>query len=118
MIYADSSFLVSSYIDDVHSTKADLCMAQSPSVWITPLNRTELAHAFSQYVFRGKLSPFEAQQAWNLFQQDCSRGVWIPVALPENIWGTSITLARIYGPTLGVRTLDSLPRCLRIGIKG
>jgi predicted nucleic acid-binding protein len=28
--------------------------------------------------------------------------------LPERVWETSIDLARRHGPTLGVRTLDSL----------
>jgi predicted nucleic acid-binding protein len=36
------------------------------------------------------------------------QGVWIPVSLPEKTWETSIDLARQYGPTFGVRTLDSL----------
>lgn len=107
-IYADSSFLVSSYIDDAHSAEADRRMSLFPSVWLTPLNRAELAHAIHQYVFRRKLSPLEAQQVWNQFQQDSMQGVWIPVGLPEGTWETSIDLALRYGSTLGVRTLDSL----------
>jgi predicted nucleic acid-binding protein len=107
-IYADSSVLVSSYIDDTHSAEADRRMASSPEVWLTPLNRAELAHAIHQYVFRGKLTALEAQQAWRNFQQDCAQGVWIPINLPEKTWETSIELARNHGPTLGVRTLDSL----------
>jgi len=83
-------------------------MSAVPSVWVTPLNRTELAHALQQYVFRKQLSAFEAQRAWSEFQQDCARGIWIPIGLPERIWETSITLAQKHGPTLGVRTLDSL----------
>lgn len=108
MIYADSSFLVSFYIQDVHSVEAIRRKALFPSVWITPFNRTELAHAIHQNVFRGKLSLPEAQRAWDEFQQDCAQGIWIPVNLPERVWETSIDLARRHGPTLGVRTLDSL----------
>jgi predicted nucleic acid-binding protein len=107
-IYADSSFLVSSYVDDGHSAEADRRMSGVPAVWVTPLNRTELANAIHQYVFRGKLSALEAQQAWNGFQKDCRSKVWIPAALPERIWETSIMLAEMHGATLGVRTLDSL----------
>jgi len=83
-------------------------MALLPSVWITPLSRAELAHAIHQYVFRGTLSLVEAQRYWNSFQTDCLHGIWIPVNLPERIWDTSIALARKHGPTLGIRTLDSL----------
>jgi predicted nucleic acid-binding protein len=107
-VYADSSFLVPFYLQDVHSTESIRRMKPLPSVWITPLNRAELAHALHQYVFRGTLSAVEAQRAWNEFQQDCVQGVWIPVNLPERLWESSIDLARLHGPTLGVRTLDSL----------
>lgn len=79
-----------------------------PSLWITPLNHSELAHAISQYVFRGKLSPPEAQQAWADFQQDCAQGIWNFSNLPETTWETSISLARRHGPAFVVRTLDSL----------
>jgi predicted nucleic acid-binding protein len=83
-------------------------MALWHSIWVTPLNRSEVAHAIQRYVFRGALSPAEAQRDWNSFQRDCLRRIWIPVTLPEATWETSIVLAQKYGPTLGVRTLDSL----------
>ena len=77
-------------------------------VWLTPFNRAEFANALYQQVFRGRFSAPEARLAWNSFQQDCARGVWIPINLPERVWETSILLAERHGPTLGVRTLDSL----------
>jgi predicted nucleic acid-binding protein len=79
-----------------------------PSVSITPLNRSELAHAISQYVFRQTLLPAEAERAWNDFQQDCANGIWTLVNFPERTWEKCTDLARRYVPTLGVRTLDSL----------
>jgi predicted nucleic acid-binding protein len=108
MIYADSSLLVSFYIQDAHSAEAIRRKTMEPAVWITPLNRAELAHAIHQYVFRGKLLLAEVQRYWKEFQQDCAQGVWIPVNLPERTWETSIDLARRHGLALGVRTLDSL----------
>jgi predicted nucleic acid-binding protein len=108
MIYADSSLLVSSYVDDVHSPESDRRMNSEPSVWITPLNRSEIAHAIHQCVFRGKLSLHDARRVWIDFEIDCTQGVWIPVSFPERTWETSIDLARRFGPTLGIRTLDSL----------
>ena len=107
-IYVDSSFLVSSCIQDAHSAEVLRRMRLLPSVWITPLDRAELAHAISQYVFRGNLSPPEAQRAWSDFQQDCVEGIWTLVGFPEGIWATSISIAHKHGPILGVRTLDSL----------
>jgi len=107
-IYADSSFLVSSYVQDSHSAEVIRRMRLKPSLWITPLNRAEVAHAIHLYVFRRKLSYSEAQRAWREFEEDCARGVWFSVHLPERTWETCIDLARQHGPTLGVRTLDSL----------
>lgn len=107
-VYADSSFLVSSYIDDAHSVEADRRMSAAPGVWVTPLNRAEFAHALYQQVFRVRFSAAEARLVWFNFETDWSNGIWIPVSLPERIWETSIDLAREHGPTLGVRTLDSL----------
>jgi predicted nucleic acid-binding protein len=108
ILYADSSFLVSFYLQDAHSAEAIRRMRLLPSVWATPLNRSELAHALHQNVFRGKISIPDVLRAWDEFQQDCAQGVWIPINLPERTWETSIELARRHGPTLGVRTLDSL----------
>lgn len=60
------------------------------------------------HVYYKKLAVDEAALAWSDFQQDCAAGVWIQIDLPERAWETSIDLARRYGPSLGVRTLDSL----------
>lgn len=106
--YADSSFLVSNYVQDAHSPEAVQRMGRFPSVWITQLNRSEMAHALSQYVFRGALSESEAQKYWGEFEQDCANGVWVQADLPEATWQTSIGLARRYSSAFGVRTLDSL----------
>jgi predicted nucleic acid-binding protein len=108
MVCVDSSFLVSCYVDDSHSAEADRRMSLCSSIWITPLNLSEVAHAIHQYVFRGKLPHAEAQRAWLEFNRDCAANVWLLCHLPEDIWETSIKLAQLYGPTLGVRTLDSL----------
>lgn len=83
-------------------------MAKRPPVLITPLNRAEVANAIHQYVFRGAITAADALSAWTHFEWDRANGVWIQVDLPVPLWETSIDLARRYGPTLGVRTLDSL----------
>lgn len=107
-IYADSSFFVSTCVYDAHSAEAALRMSKHPVVWISVLNRAEVANAIHRYVFRRVISETEAWTAWTQFERDRLNGVWIPVDSPERIWETSIDLARKHGPTLGVRTLDSL----------
>jgi predicted nucleic acid-binding protein len=108
MIYADSSFLVSGYVQDGHSPLVVQRMQRRPALWVTPLHHAELAHALHQYVFRGSLAEDEARLHWTEFEQDCASGVWALADLPEAAWETCIDLARRYGPRLGVRTLDSL----------
>jgi predicted nucleic acid-binding protein len=83
-------------------------MVARPAVWITPFNRAEFAHALYRQVFRTSMTASEAGLAWSDFDQDCARGVWTRVNLPERIWETGIGLAKRFVPSLGVRTLDSL----------
>lgn len=106
--YVDSSFLVSSYIPDAHSPSVDQRLAGAPRIYLTPLNRAELAHAINQQVFLKRIPRSQLQLAWSDFERDCSAGLWIRVEFPHSAWETSTGLARRYCPTLGVRTLDSL----------
>ncbi len=107
-ICADSSFIASKYVPGVHSAEADRRMAALPLVWITAFIRAELAHAVHYQCFRGRMTAAEAVLAWQGFEEDCVAGIWIPADLPGRIWDTTVDLARRFGPTLGVRTLDSL----------
>ena len=83
-------------------------MAQKPIVWVTPLNRAEVAHAIFLHVFRGAMTATVAHAAGAKFETDCENGLWIEVGMPDTVWGRSIDLAQQFGPALGVRTLDSL----------
>jgi predicted nucleic acid-binding protein len=107
-VYADSSFLVSSYVRDSHVNEFVRRISTHPSIWLTPFHEAELAHGIYLHVFYKKLSLDAAARAWNEFQQDCAVGVWTALSLPERTWEASVSLAKRFGPTLGVRTLDSL----------
>jgi predicted nucleic acid-binding protein len=107
-VYVDSSFLASLYVIDVHAPIARQRMGSRPAVGITPFNRAEFAHALYRQVFRASMTTREAGLAWSDFEQDCARGVWTTVNLPERVWETGIGIASRFVPTLGVRTLDSL----------
>lgn len=107
-VAVDSSFIASLYLRDSNLAEAARRMSRFPLTWLTILNRCELAHAIQQYVFRAAVTAVEARLAWENFEKDCVAGIWIPIDLPEDTWKRSISLARQFGPTLGVRTLDSL----------
>jgi predicted nucleic acid-binding protein len=107
-ICVDSSLLVSLYVLDSFSTQAAQRMKTAAEFVVTPLNRSELAHALYRYVFRGQIAEFDAGRTWKKFEEDCANGVWSVVGLGESVWIRSVELARRHGSQIGMRTLDSL----------
>jgi predicted nucleic acid-binding protein len=107
-VYLDSSFVVSLYLTDVHSSEARERVLGSSSLPLSPLHLAEWAHALAQQEFRGNLNPEKTRSMDADFVADQSCGVWHLIALPENAFELSLRLAREHGPKLGVRTLDSL----------
>lgn len=108
MVGIDSSLLFSLYVVDSNSPAAVTQMTPRPEVWLTPLHRAELANAIHRYVFRQRLSEFEARRVWKAFEDDCAMGAWDLVDFPFPAWNRSIDLARRHGSVLGIRTLDTL----------
>jgi predicted nucleic acid-binding protein len=106
--YADTSFLVSLYLTDVHSPEAEHLMAFGPVVWLTPLHVAEWTHAIEQHVFRRGLSRSEGDRYHERFQQHRQSGLWVEVPLPESAFEVCAQLARRHGARLGLRTLDTL----------
>ena len=107
-VYVDSSFLVSPYVQDSHNSEFLQRISTHPAIRITSFHSAEVAHAIFLHVFHKKLSSDAAAQAWSEFQDDCHAGVWSPVDLPQSALTVCSDLGHRYGPTLGVRTLDSL----------
>ena len=108
IVYADSSFLVSSYTGDAHSTEADNRRVLLPTILITPFVRAEVCTALHQQVFQKRVSPAQANQAWQDFEQDGNTGTLTRIDFPLAALDLTVDLARRFAPTLGVRTLDSL----------
>ncbi len=100
--------MVSPYVQDSHSAEFLQRISTHPAIRLMPLHMAEVAHAIFLHVFHKKLSSAAAARAWSEFQEDCQNDVWISVDLPGSAWAVCSDLARRYGPTLGVRTLDSL----------
>ena len=106
--YADSSFFVSLHLVDRHSPEAWRRMSQHPAIWLTPLNRAEISHAAYLHVFWKKATLVEAESALTVLERDCAAGIWHQVNFPAEAFDRCIDLTRRFGPSLGVRTLDSL----------
>jgi len=107
-VYIDSSFLVSLYLTDTHSTEARGRLAGVSSLPLTPLHHAEWAHALTQHEFRGNVSTEKARAMDAQFASDQAGGLWVHADMPEAALEFCAELARRYGPKLGVRTLDSL----------
>lgn len=117
MIYPDTSFLFSRYVTDAHSVEVNRRMGLHPAVILTPFHRAELADAIFQWVFRGKTSVLEAELAFADFEADCAAGVWLWIGVPEKAYQGCAELAQRNGPTLAVRTLDTLHVAAAIELK-
>ena len=107
-VYVDSSFFVSIYLQDSHTTAALDRLARHPRIWLTPFHEAELIHAVLQQVFRGGLSSDRADRAIRDFRLDRDAGLWENTDFPEAAFGGATELARMYVAKLGTRTLDSL----------
>lgn len=107
-IYADTSFAVSLYVPDAHSSAAELRMASRPRLWLTPLHVAEWIHAIERHVFQKRLSRREAEQIYADFERDRAAGVWVEVSLPESAFEVCAELARRHVARIGNRTLDTL----------
>ena len=108
MVYADSSFFVSLYLKDAHSTNALKLAESRPRLWLTPLHISECFHAFAQQVYFGKITASVAERLYDQLSRDRAANIWREDPIPERAFERSAELARLYGPRLGVRTLDSL----------
>lgn len=107
-VYLDSSFVVSLYMTDAHSSDARQRILAAPSFSLTPLHLAEWAHALAQQEFWGNLTPEKARRIHADFLSDEASGVWHQVAMSESAFELCIHLAQKHGAKLGVRTLDSL----------
>jgi predicted nucleic acid-binding protein len=107
-VYADSSFVVSLYLTDVHSPEARRRVQGAPPLILTALHRAEWAHALGQHQFRGTMTAEAVRRANSQFVSDEAASLWREAPLPENAFELCADLARRYAPKLGMRTLDTL----------
>jgi predicted nucleic acid-binding protein len=107
-VYADSSFVVSLYINDAHSYEARRRVQGAPPLILTPFHRAEWAHALAQHQFRGSLTSGDAQGINAQFTSDVTAGIYLEGVVPEKAFDLCADLARRHSSGLAMRTLDSL----------
>ena len=110
MTYVDTSVLVSLYVSDANSQRADAWRKANPDpIEFTSLHRVELRNALSLAVFQQRITAAQAQAAWTQVQEDLKAGVLVAKAVAwDKLTAEAESLASTQTPTLGTRTLDVL----------
>ena len=106
--YADTGFLVSLYVSDVHSAAATALVKSNPVFFLTRLLETEFVNALELRVFRKELTPREARLVQDQFLHDQAAGVFRSEPISAEVWENALILARRHSAVVGARTLDIL----------
>jgi len=109
-LYADTSLLISYYINDSNSLRAQAVLhATTSPVPFTGLHRLEMRNALALGVFRRILTSNQVNTAWSDVARDLRSGRlvpqpvnWIPVYRAAAQW------AAVHSPRVGCRSLDVL----------
>ena len=109
-VYADTSLLISYYINDSHSVSAQAIIhATAAPLPFTGRHRLEMRNALALGVFRRILTAAQASTAWSDVERDLRSGRlvpqpvnWIPVFRAAAQW------AALHSPRIGCRSLDVL----------
>jgi predicted nucleic acid-binding protein len=108
--YADSSLLISYYINDSNSVRAQGAIhARIDPLPFTGLHRLEMRNALALCVFRRVLTAAQAAAAWSDVERDLRSGRLVPH--PVNwapVYRAAAQWAALHGPTIGCRSLDVL----------
>src|SRR5580700_7665710 len=109
-VYADTSLLISYYINDSNSVRAQAVIyTTTDPLPFTGLHRLEMRNAFALGVFRRFLTPAQVSTAWSDVERDLRSGRMVPQ--PIN-WGPAYRAAAqwaaVHSPTVGCRSLDVL----------
>ena len=108
-VYADSSFLLSLYSVDAHSTiAAAVAASYHPLFLLTPLLEAEFANAIELGVFLRRYSTREARAVRERFLAHIGSGLFLVRELNPEAYELARTLSRRHTAKLGTRSLDVL----------
>ena len=109
-VYADTSFLMSLYMQDANSSRAVTAVEQGAMpILLTPLVRHELQNALRLAVFRRQITSAQREAAWHEIERDLAAGVLhdTPLDWPKAL-NAAETLSRAHTERLGARGMDIL----------
>lgn len=116
--FADTSFLVSLYIPDAHSSAAVVKMKRAAlPVVLSSVVELEFLNALSLRLYRKEASPSEIAAAIAAMRRDVEAGVFRVEGLSNEVLRRASEIARKHTPRLGTRTLDILHVASAAGAK-
>ena len=110
MTYADSSFLVSLFIEDKNSRAAKDYLVTNPDpVSITTFSRSEALHAIRTLAFKKNIDLGEMTRALLQFEHDAAEGYLLLAELEsKTVFEKADQLSNRHAAEVGVRYLDML----------
>jgi predicted nucleic acid-binding protein len=110
ILYADTSLLVSYYITDSNSARAQsLLHATTEPLPFTGLHRLEMRNALALGVFRGVLNPSQIGAAWADVGRDLRAGRLLPQTINwMPVFRSAAQWAALHCQLVGCRSLDVL----------
>jgi predicted nucleic acid-binding protein len=109
-VYADTSFLVSHFINDANTNAARVLIGGiRHAIMISALGRLEYRTAMWQRVARGDFTAVEARLAVAEFERQAAKKRFIDPGPPESkVWPEAERLSDAYTGALRLRSLDIL----------
>ena len=109
-LYADTSLLISYYINDSNSVSAQaLIHATTDPLPFTGLHRLEMRNALALGVFRRILTPAQVSTAWSDVERDLRSGRLVPQPVSwKPVYRAAAQWAALHCPNIGCRSLDVL----------
>ena len=117
-VYADTSFLVSLYIQDANSARAVANAPELLPVFLTPLTEHELRNAIRLCVFRRQITTTQREKALHDLENDKAAGVLhaVPLDWPKALKYAE-ALGRRHTEALGARGMDILHVASALALK-
>jgi predicted nucleic acid-binding protein len=109
-VYADTSVLVSYYLSDANSQRANVLLTSlNEALIFTRLHRLEFVNALELGIFRGHFTRTQTDQAWNDLVADLRIGR-LQRASPNwpSIFRAATRMSRQSSASVGCRSLDLL----------
>lgn len=118
LAYADTSFLVSLYVQNANSARAVAAGSHTMPAFLTPLLEHELRNAIRLCAFRRQITSAQREQALHDLDADQAAGVLhaLPLDWPKALRHAE-ALSRRHTETLGARGMDILHVASALALK-